>query len=89
MDRALHADSVDQGLKSDEIDHDLRDENILGLNDNDLEDFVENMDQMVRDVERHDEYNNGEFANSSNLCRIPRGPFILTVRRSTHGYLGT
>ena len=43
------------------MDQDLSDEDILGLNDNDLEDFVENVDHMVRDVKRHDEYNNGEF----------------------------
>jgi hypothetical protein len=44
MDRALHADNVDQGLTPGEMDHDLRDEDILGFNDNDLEDFVENVD---------------------------------------------
>ena len=62
MDRALHANSVDQLLTPGEVDHDLRDENILGFNDNDLEDFIENMDQMVWDIKRHDEYNNGEFS---------------------------
>ena len=44
MNRALHTDSVDQGLTPGEIDHDLRDEDILGFNDNDLEDLVENVD---------------------------------------------
>jgi hypothetical protein len=74
MDRALHADSVDQGLTPGEMDHDLRDEDILGFNDNDLEDFVENVDQMVQDVERHDEYNNGEFAKFQEFVRDSKTP---------------
>ena len=44
------------------MDRDLRDKDILGFNDNDLKDFVENVDQMVWDVKRHNEYNNDEFA---------------------------
>ena len=62
MDWTLNADSVAQGLTPCDMDHDLRDEDILGFNDNDLENFVENVDQIVQDVKWHDEYNNGEFA---------------------------
>ena len=44
MDQGLYADSVNQGLTPSDMDYNLRDEDILGFNDNNLENFVENVD---------------------------------------------
>ena len=48
------------------MDYYLRDIDILGFND-DYVDLVENVDQMVRDVDGHDEYNDGQFAKLHKL----------------------
>ena len=63
------------------MDHYLRGVDILGFND-DYVDLVENVDQMVRDAEGHDDYSDGEFANSRNWCETQRHNFILIVRRN-------
>ena len=56
------------------MDNYLRDADIFGFN-YDYMDFVENVDQMVRDAEGNDEYSDGEFAKLRELVQDSKTPF--------------
>ena len=67
MDQVLPDGSTDQVLPpARDMDDYLRDADIVGFND-DYVDFMENVDQMVRDAEGYDEYSDGEFAKFQKL----------------------
>jgi hypothetical protein len=54
-----------------EEDHDdVNEADILGFTDDDIEFQVHNIEEMVRNIERHgddDQYNNGELAKYKNM----------------------
>jgi len=71
---------TNEGEVEDHIDDQEHDPNIdltdiLGLSDNEVMDRVENLDEMVRNVERHDEeYSDGELARYKRLIEDSRKP---------------
>jgi hypothetical protein len=51
---------------------------ILGFIDDDIEVYVHNMEEMVRNVERHgddDQYSNGELAKYKKMIEDSKKPF--------------
>jgi hypothetical protein len=63
---------------------------ILGLIDDDIKFHVHNIEEMVRNVERHcndDQYNNGELAKYKKMIKALRSHSIMVVQLSTQDYL--
>jgi hypothetical protein len=62
-----------------EEDHDdVNEADILGFTDDDIEFQVHNIEEMVRNIERHgddDQYNNGELAKYKNMIEHSKKSF--------------
>jgi hypothetical protein len=61
-----------------EHDDDVNEANILGLTDVDIEFQVHNIEEMVRNVERHgddDQYSNGELAKYNKMIEDSKKSF--------------
>jgi hypothetical protein len=61
-----------------EEDDDVNESDILRLSDDDIVSRVDNIEEMVRDVERHvddDQYSNGEFAKYKKMIKNSNKPF--------------
>jgi hypothetical protein len=64
-----------------EEDHDdVNNADILGFTDDDIKFQVHNIEEMVRNVERHgddDQYSNGELAKYKKMIKDSKKPFYL------------
>jgi hypothetical protein len=62
-----------------EEDHDdVNETDILGFTDDDIEFQVHNIEELVRNVERHgddDQYSNGELSKYKNMIKDSKNPF--------------
>jgi hypothetical protein len=61
-----------------EEDDDVNEADILRLSDDDIMSRVDNIEEMVRNVERHaddDQYSNGELANYKKMIKDSNKPF--------------
>jgi len=61
-----------------EEDDDVNEADILGLSDDDIVSRVDNIEEMVRNVERHaddDQYSNGELAKYKKMIEDSKKPF--------------